>query len=179
MTPKQQRFIQEYALNPNATEAAIKAGYSEKTASEMGYENLNKPQIKAAIKELLDKDLTKVGMTRERVMQEYARLGTFDVRKLYDAEGKMIPIHKLDDDTAAAIGGVDIAYNGEKTVTTKIKVSDKKAALDSVAKIHGMFVEKHEHSGPDGQPIETISSNDAAMRIAFALEQAARNTGDK
>lgn len=50
LTPKQDAFVKEYLLNGgNSTKAAIKAGYSEKTAGEMGYENLNKPQIKAAI----------------------------------------------------------------------------------------------------------------------------------
>lgn len=49
LTPKQDRFIQEYLKDLNATQAAIRAGYSEKTASEVGYENLRKPQIAAEI----------------------------------------------------------------------------------------------------------------------------------
>lgn len=51
LTPKQQAFVREYAANGgNSTKAAIAAGYSEKTAAEMGYENLTKPQIVEAIK---------------------------------------------------------------------------------------------------------------------------------
>lgn len=49
LTPKQQRFVEEYLIEPNATQAAIKAGYSEHTAKEMGAENLTKPHIAAAL----------------------------------------------------------------------------------------------------------------------------------
>ncbi len=49
LTPKQQRFIDEYLTDLNATQAAIRAGYSEKTASQVGFENLRKPQIAAAV----------------------------------------------------------------------------------------------------------------------------------
>jgi phage terminase small subunit len=49
MTPKQERFIQEYLVDGNATQAAVRAGYSEKTAYNIGFENVNKPEIAAAI----------------------------------------------------------------------------------------------------------------------------------
>jgi phage terminase small subunit len=49
LTAKQAKFVNEYLIDLNATQAAIRAGYSEKTAAEMGYENLNKPQIAEAI----------------------------------------------------------------------------------------------------------------------------------
>ncbi len=49
MTPKQQRFAEEYVVDHNATQAAIRAGYSEKTAYSIGHENLKKPEIAAAI----------------------------------------------------------------------------------------------------------------------------------
>ena len=49
LTAKQQRFIQEYLIDLNATRAAIRAGYSEKTATEIGYENLRKPHVAAAV----------------------------------------------------------------------------------------------------------------------------------
>lgn len=51
LTAKQKRFIDEYLLDLNATQAAIRAGYSEKTAKEIGYENLTKPHILAAIQD--------------------------------------------------------------------------------------------------------------------------------
>lgn len=55
MTKKQKRFCDEYLIDCNATQAAIRAGYSEKTAYSIGQENLNKPEIKAYIDEQLNK----------------------------------------------------------------------------------------------------------------------------
>ena len=55
LTDKQQAFVNEYLVDLNATQAAIRAGYSEKTASEMGYENLSKPQIADAIQKAMEK----------------------------------------------------------------------------------------------------------------------------
>lgn len=55
MTPRQQKFCDEYLISGNATDAAIKAGYSPKTAYSMGNENLNKPELKAYIETELDK----------------------------------------------------------------------------------------------------------------------------
>lgn len=54
LTPKQRRFIDEYIIDCNATQAAIRAGYSKKSAKKIGQENLTKPQINKAIKELMD-----------------------------------------------------------------------------------------------------------------------------
>ena len=49
LTAKQQRFVAEYLIDLNATQAAIRAGYSEKTAYSIGQENLTKPEIAAAV----------------------------------------------------------------------------------------------------------------------------------
>lgn len=71
LTPKQQRFIDEFMIDLNATQAAIRAGYSEKTASETGYENLRKPQIAAEIEKRQQKHAQKTEMTVEWVLQQY------------------------------------------------------------------------------------------------------------
>jgi phage terminase small subunit len=86
-------------------------------------------------------------VTIERVLTEYAKLGYFDARNLFDDDGKPIPIQDLDDETAGALMGLDIqeVYEGygedRKFVgyTKKYKLPDKKAALDSMAKYLGMF----------------------------------------
>lgn len=68
LTAKQQAFINEYLIDLNATQAAIRAGYSTNTAAEMGYENLNKPQIKEAIDEAITKRSNKLEITSEYVL---------------------------------------------------------------------------------------------------------------
>src|SRR5690242_10610123 len=75
MTPKQERFIAEYLIDLNATQAAIRAGYSARTAAEIGAENLKKPQIAEALKAKQDELRQKTGITQERVLGELAKIG--------------------------------------------------------------------------------------------------------
>ena len=67
---KQEMFCREYLVDLNATQAAIRAGYSEKTASEMGYENLRKPHLTAFISELFSARSDKVDISAEWVLLE-------------------------------------------------------------------------------------------------------------
>src|SRR5690606_36988425 len=69
LTPKQQRFVEEYLIDLNATQAAIRAGYSEKTAYSVGHENLKKPEIQKAIEEAQSKLSNKTQVTVEMVVQ--------------------------------------------------------------------------------------------------------------
>jgi phage terminase small subunit len=151
LTPKQERFVAEYLVDLNATQAAIRAGYSAKTARSIGHELLTKPDIQDAITTGRATLAEKTGITQERVLKEYARLGFLDIRKAFDENGHLKPISELDDDTAAAIAGIDIVENqcgaeisadGIRTVesyTKKLKIADKKGALDSIARHLGMF----------------------------------------
>lgn len=69
LTPKQQRFVEEYAVDRNATQAAIRAGYSEKTAAAIGFENLRKPKILEKVIEELDRLSEVTGVTAEDVIR--------------------------------------------------------------------------------------------------------------
>ena len=69
LTPKQQRFVEEYLIDLNATQAAIRAGYSEKTAKEIGSENLTKPNIAKAIQEAQESLSNKTQLTVDMVVQ--------------------------------------------------------------------------------------------------------------
>ncbi|QEL18730.1 terminase small subunit [Limnoglobus roseus] len=155
LTPKQQRFIEEYLIDLNATQAAIRAGYSEKTAKAIGHENLTKPDIQAALTEARQRITERTEITQDRVLKEYSRLAFLDIRKAFDEEGRLKPIHDLDDDTAAAICGVEAEdlYEGRGESREhvgrlhKIKLSDKRGALDSIARHLGMFNDSLELKG--------------------------------
>ena len=69
LTPKQQRFVEEYLIDLNATQAAIRAGYSEKTAAVIGAENLIKPNIAKAIQEAQESLSNKTQLTVDMVVQ--------------------------------------------------------------------------------------------------------------
>lgn len=71
LTPKQQKFCDEFMIDGNATQAAIRAGYSEKTSYSIGQENLKKPEIEKEIKKRQQKHAEKSEMTAEWVLQQY------------------------------------------------------------------------------------------------------------
>ena len=80
LTPKQAKFCIEYLIDLNGTQAAIRAGYSENTARQIATENLAKPDIVEELNRLRVKAAKKTGITPERVLEEYARIGFHDIR---------------------------------------------------------------------------------------------------
>lgn len=86
LTPKQQRFVDEYMVDLNATQAAIRAGYSPDTARQMGAENLSKPVIQAAIAEARREQQERTGISADKVLREVAYVALADAREL--VEGK-------------------------------------------------------------------------------------------
>ncbi|HWQ76568.1 MAG TPA: terminase small subunit [Syntrophomonas sp.] len=155
LTAKQQRFVEEYLVDLNATQAAIRAGYSAKTAEVIGFENLRKPKIQELINKAMQGRSERTEITADRVLQEYARLGFFDPRKLFNDDGSPKGIHELDDETAAVLAGLDVIEiwegKGEDRhfvgYLKKYKLADKKGALDSIARHLGMFNDRLEFSG--------------------------------
>lgn len=167
MTPKQQRFVDEYLIDLNATQAAIRSGYSAKTAASIGDENLRKPVIAAALQEAMQKRADRTEITQDRVLRELAKIGFADIRKavkwgdgipVTDAESGEVVIsngialvgsEQIDDDTAAAISEVVQTREG-----FKIKMHDKKGALVDIGRHLGMFPNKTELTGKDGGPLQ-------------------------
>lgn len=148
LTDKQELFCKEYLVDLNATQAAIRAGYSEKTANEQGSQNLVKLSIQNRIQELFKGRSERTQITADRVLQEYARIGFSDIRKLYKEDGTLKMPNELDDDIAAALSGIDVTEewgfdeDGNRTrtgETKKVKMYNKQGALDSLAKHLGLF----------------------------------------
>lgn len=154
LTEKQKRFVAEYLVDLNATQAAIRAGYSEKTAYSQGQRMLKNVKVQAAIQEAMQKRSKRVEITQDRVLQEYARLAFFDPRKLFEENGKPKDINALDDDTAAALAGLDVMEEYEGTgenrefigFTKKYKLANKLGALDSLGKHLGLFDGKNQQT---------------------------------
>lgn len=153
MTPKQERFVAEYLIDLNATQAAIRAGYSSKTAASIGEELLRKPEIGQAVEAGRAKLMAKTNITAERVLQEMGRLAFSDVRNLFNADGSLKPLHTLTPEDSACIAGLEViiknaeAGDGHMDKVHKIKVWDKSKNLENLAKHLGLFVAKVEHSG--------------------------------
>lgn len=153
MTPKQARFVAEYLVDLNATQAAIRAGYSQKTARVQASDLLLKPDIAGAVAAGKAKQLEDAGLSAARVLEEYRRLAFVDLRSFFDASGNMKPMHELTADQGAALAGLEViiknaeAGDGVTDRVHKFKVWDKTRSLDSLAKHFGLLTERVEHSG--------------------------------
>lgn len=158
LTDKQKRFCEEYMIDLNATQAAIRAGYSEDSAGSIGHENLKKPEIQECISKLQKKTANKLEISRERVLKEYARLAFSDIRNFYDENGRLLSPHELSDEAAAALAGIEVYeefgfdQTGEKkhiSDTRKIKTYNKLQALQDLGKHLGVFEEDNKQKIQD------------------------------
>jgi phage terminase small subunit len=145
MTPRQAIFYGEYIKDGNGTRATIAAGFPEKSAHVAAARMLKNAKVKAAIDGWSARTLQKLEMSAEEVLRELSKVGKFDARRLYDKDGNRLPVHLLDDVTAAAIVGVeDETTEGPCFVTTRkqrVRAADKLRALELLGKRHRLFGE--------------------------------------
>lgn len=99
--------------------------------------------VQARVSQLTARGMRNLDLTIERVLLERKRLAFFDVRKLLDSTGKPLPIHELDDDTAAAVAGLDVCQIGNNEMgvgeVLKVKLADKNASLNALERHLGMY----------------------------------------
>ena len=149
MTNKQKRFCEEYLIDLNATQAAVRAGYSTSTAGAIGAENLKKPQIRACIDKALAEQSKRTGVTADRVVRELAKVAFVNSADVVDFNSATVKPDASKDDTAA------IASVRVKTIPTKdgdgvereIKLADKLKALELLGKRYGLFTDNVNVSG--------------------------------
>lgn len=160
LTPKQRRFVLEYLVDLNATQAAIRAGYSRRTAEWIGPQLLTKTHVAAEIEKVMAERAKRTGITADRVLKELARIGFLDIRKAFNIDGSLKPLDELDDDTAAAIVGIEVNEMREDGVfvgyAKKIKLADKIAALEKIARHLGMFNDKLTLKGDAENPLAIL-----------------------
>ena len=145
MTKKQKRFIEEYLIDLNATQAAIRAGYSPKTAKDIGCENLAKPNISDAIDKAMAERSRRTGINQDRILLELARIGLAKITDVVDPDtGKIRPDASEDD--LACIQSIKIKPN-EFGTEREVKLYDKKSALVDLGKHLGLFKDKVELGG--------------------------------
>lgn len=142
MTPKQEAFINEYLIDKNATQAAIRAGYSVKTARQMGDENLSKPYIASEIESRLATLAEKAGLSAELVLASLARELRFDPADLYDEWGNIKPIHEIPEDARKCLVGMETAQVGSPdapVMVQKVKWINAANARDQAMKHLGLY----------------------------------------
>ena len=150
LTPKQQRFVEEYLIDLNATQAAIRAGYSERTARQTGQENLSKPVIAEAIGRARAERSEKTKIDAAWLLTRLAEESLADIADLYTESGSLRPVREWPLIwRQGLVQGVETLRVGEGAVIDKIKLSDRSKRLDLIGRHIDVqaFKDKVEHSG--------------------------------
>jgi phage terminase small subunit len=175
LTPKQRDYL--HAL-PDHNWQTWKTARKQELSSHTLYKWLREPEFAEARDLLLKYSMQAVGATYERTFIELARIGLSDVRNIFDEKDRLLNPSEWDDETAAAVQSMEVEtrYEGhgddrEAYTVTKVKLHPKMDALKTLAMLHGKLIEKHEHTGKDGGPIQTeeLSDFEKARRMAFLL----------
>lgn len=149
-------FVDAYIANgENATQAAITAGYSPKTADQQGSRLLKDVKVKTVLEARRAALREKSGLSVERTLREVARLAYADIRKLYNDDGSLRLPKDLDDDAAAVVAGfeADEIFEGKGAdrkligYARKAKLFDKNAALEKAMKFHGLYEKDNDQLG--------------------------------
>ena len=140
---KQRRFIDHYLESGNATEAAKRAGYSEKTAAVIGSENLRKPNIRDAIEIRLKENAMSVDEALS-LLAEFARGDLGDVFNFID--GVKQPYVTVTPENVRLIK----KFKRDITGQIEVELEDRQAAIDKILKVAGAYITKQEISGPGG-----------------------------
>lgn len=165
LSEKQKRFVAEYLIDLNATQAAIRSGYSKKTAQQQGSRLLLNVVVQEELSRQQSKVAERLEITKERIVDELAKIGfanMLDYMRAGPDGDPYLDFSGLTREQAAALSEVTVedfkdgrGEDARDVRRVKFKLHDKKGALVDLAKMLGFIVEKHEHTGKDGAPIQT------------------------
>jgi len=153
LTPKQRRFVAEYLIDLNATEAAKRCGYSERSARTQGARMLAHDDILTAVTESQERQLGRADLTAARVLEELRRLAFADLRQFFDSAGNLKPLSALTAEQGSQLAGVEVikknaeAGDGHIDTVHKIKLWDKTRSLEMLCKRFGLLVERLDVGG--------------------------------
>jgi phage terminase small subunit len=148
LNQKQILFVQEYLIDLNATQACIRAGYSEKTSRQMGTENLSKPAIQKAIAEAMEARMNRIEITQDAVLQEIAKTAFMDIGGMFNENNELLPINEIPENLRRAIGSFEVSKTmvGSETLVEetlkKVRLLDKTKNLELLGRHLKMFTDK-------------------------------------
>lgn len=159
LTELQEEFCQQYLIDLKGKAAALRAGYSKKTAAVKAHLMLKDEKIQDRIADIKRQRMRRIGLSQDDVLRSWYEMGTFDIRELYHEDGRMKQPHELSAVAAQVVSGMKVKQsrvrtyredheeNGEDVtdVTVQInevveyKMYDKHTALTNMAKHLGML----------------------------------------
>ncbi len=168
LTPKQERFVQEYLIDLNATQASIRAGYSERTAKEIGHEHLTKPHIQKAIAKAQKTRMEKIGFTAQDLLRSLVEVSRMSIDEVLNNDGTIKPVGEWSEVWRTNISALDISITktGDDTETkiVRIKIPDKLRVLELLGRHMDVMAWRQVHK------IETSSISERIHRAKKRME---------
>jgi phage terminase small subunit len=143
LTEKQKQFVEEYLIDLNATQAAIRAGYSAKTANEKGSQLLTNERIQEEVSVAMAERSKRTGVNQDRVVLELAKIAFVKMTDIVDSNGKIRDDATEDD--LSCIEGIKYKHSDTDTgysVEREVKIGSKLKALELLGKHLGMWNDK-------------------------------------
>jgi phage terminase small subunit len=155
LRPRQARFVREYLLDRNGTQAAIRAGYSAKTAYGIASQLLRKLKVRQQIAEAEDAYLAKLDVSAAKIRARLVIIGFGDVGDLFDAQGLLKPMTELTPEQRALIASIDVMEETEhRGRVIKVRLRDQIRALELLARHKAMFPK--EEPPPANMQVATV-----------------------
>tara|TARA_Y100001963_G_C6742158_1_gene429557 strand:+ start:1004 stop:1531 length:528 start_codon:yes stop_codon:yes gene_type:complete len=168
LTNKQQKFCEEYIIDLNATQAAIRAGYSKKTARSQGQRLLTNVDISDFVQKLRNEASERNKITIDECVSLLTSMARFDIADCYNEDGTLKPIHEIPKETRLAIEALDVEErNGlelnEGSISTatikKLKTSNRRANLVELLKVLGGYEKDNNQKNQDNIVVFRIPDN--------------------
>jgi len=182
LNTRQATFCMEYIVDFNATQAAIRAGYSAKSAHVQAFDLLKKPKVAATIAQLVYARAKRTEITADRVIQELACLAFLDPSSICNPDGTMLNVHEMPEDARRAISGIEVEELYCKDGTRigrlkKVKFWSKPQAAELLGKHLRIFSDKvadtiniNHQTGPSIQEIAELTGDpEGFIRAYFGL----------
>lgn len=165
LKPRFRRFVDDIVMGETGVQAAKNLGFGGEGPRFYASKLRKRPDIRAAIEERETEAMETAGITRTRTWIEVGRIAYFDPAKLVGPNGEHLPLHELDEDTRAAIAGVEVEELFEGTGRDRVRIGDiRKYRLSSkldanklILQRMGELVDKHEVAGPNGAPLQAAA----------------------
>lgn len=151
LTPKQNAFVAQYLVDLNATQAAIRVGYSEKTAESQGARLLTNAKVAQAVSEAMARRAERVEVKQDDVLRVLLRHLNFDPATVYGEAGGLLAVRDMPVEARLAVQSLEWGEHGPK-----IKFWSKDKALELGMRHLGLLRDKTELTGADGGPLEVV-----------------------
>lgn len=169
LTGKQRMFVKEYLKDLNATQAAIRAGYSNKCAQEIGWENLRKPKIQDEIQKAKEKRNKIIEVDANYVLKRLIEIDEMDVLDIVDDDGMIKPVRGWPKSWRTTISGIDaFSISGSPDVLVKkIKWPDKVRNLEMIGRHTDVRAWENKEQGGSGLDVNSLvdALGDLANRL--------------